>query len=154
MAIKLQTKKPKVLKSKKSAMNPFAFLQSSGISSKDKMFFTERLALLLETGNSIHPSLEALRAQSDNPKMIAIIDELVEDLAGGRSFSAALEKHPSMFSSTYITLIQASEQGGFMAEVLKQIQAMEEKRDKLQATLISAFSYPAMGVIPMLQYCL
>lgn len=146
MAIELGTKlspskaaKPK----KKLDMNLSALFQGGRITSKDKMFFTERLALFLETGNSIHPSLEALRAQSDNPKMVAIIDELIEDLVGGRSFSSALAKHPVMFSSTYVTLVQASEQGGFMAEVLKQIQAMEEKRDKLQSTLVSAFSYPA-----------
>lgn len=142
MAIELRASGSPAAKPQKKEIGLSALFGETKISSKDRMFFTERLALLLETGNSIHPSLEALREQTDNPKIMSIIDKLIEDVVGGGSFSSALAKHPAMFSSTYVTLIQASEQGGFMAEVLTQIQAMEEKRDRLQSTLVSAFAYP------------
>ena len=38
-----------------------------GRTGKDRIFFTERLALLLETGNPLHASLESLEQQTDNP---------------------------------------------------------------------------------------
>ena len=107
------------------------------------MFFTERLALLLETGNPLYTSLDILAAQADKQTMSKMIDELREDIAGGLPFSQALAKHPTIFSSTYVNLIGASEQGGFMADVLKQLMEMEEKSARLRATIVSAFTYPA-----------
>lgn len=153
MAIELRTNAATPDQPKETAPSLATLFGGSKVSRKDRMFFTERLALLLETGNSIHPSLEALRAQTDNPKLRSIISMLIEDVVGGSSFSAALAKHPEMFSSTYVTLVQASEQGGFMAEILPQLQSMEEKQERLNSTLTSALAYPvfltlfSMGVI-------
>ena len=50
------------------------------ISAKDRMFFTERLALLLETGHSLHASLETVGQQVDNHLMHNIVAQLREDL--------------------------------------------------------------------------
>lgn len=139
MAIELRDS---VAPSKNHGPNPGTFFAAARISQEERMFFTERLALLLETGNSIHPSLEALREQTSDPRITAIISKLIDDVVGGCSFSMALAKHPTMFSATYVTLVRASEQGGFMAAVLSQLQAMEEKRNRLHSTLVAALSYP------------
>ena len=42
--------------------------QSSTPSSSDRMFFTEQLALLLETGESLHGALTAIVTQTENPR--------------------------------------------------------------------------------------
>lgn len=114
---------------------------------RDRMFFTEQLALLLETGANLHAALQTLRQESDNPAMQAMLDALMTDIAEGKPFSHALAQHPKVFSSTYINLIAASEGGGFMGEVLAQLLEMDEKRQKLQSTMISAFSYPAFLLV-------
>ncbi|MFQ5561771.1 MAG: type II secretion system F family protein, partial [Nitrospinota bacterium] len=54
----------------------------------------------------------------------------------------AMRKHPEMFSSTFVNLVAASEQGGFLHAVLKRLTEMEANREKLRSILISAFSYP------------
>jgi type II secretory pathway component PulF len=113
------------------------------ISGKDRMFFTERLALLLETGGALQPSLQSLQEQTDDPMLAGIIGNLAEEVLAGRSFSQALAKHPEMFSSTYINLINAGEKGGFMARVLKELLYMEEKQEKLRVTVSSALAYPS-----------
>ena len=46
------------------AARPFA---RNTVAGRDRMFFTEQLALLLETGTSLYGALEALRKQSGNP---------------------------------------------------------------------------------------
>ncbi|MBL3591506.1 MAG: type II secretion system F family protein [gamma proteobacterium endosymbiont of Lamellibrachia anaximandri] len=123
------------------------------ISDKDRRFFTERMALMLSTGTSLHISLQALEGQLENPSMQALVEQLIEDVGEGKQFSQALAKHPDVFSQTYINLIGASEEGGFMHEVLEQLLEMEEKREKLQRTMFSALSYPvflllfALGVV-------
>ena len=117
------------------------------VTGRERMFFTERLALLVETGNSLHASLLILVQQSDNPALSKLIQQLADDISGGMKFSSALTRHPDVFSPVYINLIAAAEQGGFMAEVLKELLALEEKRQELRSTVVGAFSYPAFLVV-------
>ncbi len=116
---------------------------SRRITDKDRHLFTERMALLLSTGNNLHTSLQSLKGQIDNPQMELLIDRLIDDVGEGQQFSSALAKHPRVFSQTYINLIAASEEGGFMDEVMEQLLEMDEKREQLQRTLFASLSYPA-----------
>lgn len=115
---------------------------SKSVSPKTRMLFTEQLALLLETGTALAPSLEALKKQSDDALMNRIIDDLINAVSTGQSFSQALSRHPDVFPSTYVNLIAASEHGGFMDRVLAQLLEMDRKREELNSTLIMAFVYP------------
>ncbi len=117
------------------------------LTAKDRIFFTEQLALLLETGTSLHASLEALSHQSQNPVMKAMIDAMMADINDGNSFSHALSKHPDVFSSTFVNLVAAGEEGGFMELVMQQLMEMEEKHEKLKATVKSALTYPIFLVL-------
>jgi type II secretory pathway component PulF len=113
----------------------------------DRMLFTERLALLLETGVSLHPALTTLADQSSNPAFKTVIEKIIGDVTEGRPFSEALAKHPQVFDSTYVNLVKASEQGGFMHQVLEQLVAMDEKQQELNSTISSALSYPAFLIL-------
>ena len=121
----------------------FAFLNRRRLSSKDRMFFTEQLSLLLETGNSLIESLRSVAAHTHNPQLRGIIEQMIVEITEGNSFSAALGKHDDVFSTTYINLIKASENGGFTASVLAELLEMDEKKERLDATLKSALAYPA-----------
>ncbi|GAC1415462.1 MAG: type II secretion system F family protein [Burkholderiaceae bacterium] len=122
------------------------FTLSKGIGPADRMLFTERLSLLLETGVALHAALKSLHDQSVHPRLKAIIGAMMADILGGSRFSEALVRHPDLFPSTYINLIAASEAGGFLPQVLDQLVEMDEKQEKLRATLVSALSYPAFLV--------
>lgn len=108
----------------------------------ERMFFTEQLTLLLETGESLHGALTTISRQSDNPKMAALIDAIALDVSEGQTFAYALSRHPEVFSSTYINLVFASESGGFMDKVLRQLLEMDKQRETLRNTLSSAATYP------------
>ncbi|MCF6192994.1 MAG: type II secretion system F family protein [Kangiellaceae bacterium] len=112
------------------------------ITDKERMFFTEQLALLLETGSNLYNSLKILEKLVETPAMGRLINTMAEDVMDGKSFSYALAKHPKVFSQTFVNLITASEQGGYMHEVLEQLLHMDEKRDEFNATLSQALSYP------------
>lgn len=153
MAINTKAMAPKA----KASASPLAWLAKiqlkSRISAKERKFFTEQLALLLETGTNLQASLQALKKQLQYPAMIALVEQLSEDIGEGLQFSAALAKHPEVFSTTYINLVAASEDGGFMHQVLEQLLDLDEKREQLRQTLFSALSYPiflmvfALGVV-------
>lgn len=122
------------------------FAREARIGSADRMLFTERLVLLLETGVALHDALQALHQQTDKPRLKAIIGEVADDIVSGQRFSEALAKHPALFPPTYINLIGASEAGGFLTEVLEQLVEMDEKQERLRSTIVSALSYPGFLV--------
>ncbi len=117
------------------------------VSDKERMFFTEQLALLLETGTNLHAGLRVLKGQVQSPAMESVIEALISDVAGGKSFSQALARHPQVFTKTYVNLIAASEGGGFMYQVLQQLLEMDEKRGQLRSTMVSALSYPVFLLV-------
>jgi len=109
---------------------------------KERVMFTERLSLLLETGVPLHTALQALREQSEQTALGDTIAAIGDEIVGGARFSAALARHPDLFPSTYVNLVAASEGGGFLAEVLVQLVEMDEKEQRLRGTLMAALSYP------------
>lgn len=117
------------------------------ISLDQRMVFTERLLLLLETGVSLLEALKAMQLQTEEPLLAEIIGSLVDTISEGKSFSAALEKHPEMFSSTYTSLVFAAEEGGFLPQVLNQLLRMDEKNSQMRSNIVSALSYPAFLIV-------
>ncbi|MDI1298381.1 type II secretion system F family protein [Methylotenera sp.] len=113
------------------------------ISLDQRMVFTERLSLLLETGVSLLEALKAMQQQTEEVLLADIIGSLVDTISEGKSFSVALEQHPEMFSTTYTSLVFAAEQGGFLPQVLSQLLRMDEKNSQLRSNIVSALSYPA-----------
>lgn len=120
----------------------FSILGAKKITSKDRIFLFQQIQLLLQTGTPLYAGLGALQQQIEKLSVKNLISELIETIDEGKSFSYALSKFPNVFSSTQVNLISAAEEGGFMSDVLQQILDMEERREKLKNTLISAISYP------------
>ena len=117
------------------------------ISLKQRMVFTESLSLLLETGVSLLEALKAMQLQTDEPLLTEIIGSLAAIISEGKTFSAALAAHPEMFSGTYISLVAAAEEGGFLPQVLAQLLRMDEKNSQLRSNIVSALSYPAFLIV-------
>ncbi len=117
------------------------------ISLTQRMVFTERLSLLLETGVSLLEALKAMQQQTEEPLLASIIGSLVDAISEGKTFAAALEKHPEMFNSTYTSLVFAAEEGGFLPQVLSQLLRMDEKNSQLRSNIVSALSYPAFLIV-------
>ena len=46
----------------------------------DRMFFTEQLALLLETGESLFGALSTIVKQTENAEMRAIVEKVAQDI--------------------------------------------------------------------------
>jgi type II secretory pathway component PulF len=113
------------------------------ISLSQRMVFTERLSLLLETGVNLLEALKAMQLQTEEPLLADIIGSLANTISEGKSFSIALGRHPEMFSGTYISLVAAAEEGGFLPQVLEQLLRMDEKNNELRSNIVSALSYPA-----------
>ena len=138
---------PQTAEKTKIQFDFFSSIKRSPIRRKDRMFFTEQLALMLETGNNLHASLVALGKQIQNPAFAEVIASLERDVSEGKTFSTALTGFPEVFSSSYVNLIAASEEGGYMYKALQNLLQMEQQSEELRATVKSALTYPAFLIL-------
>jgi type II secretory pathway component PulF len=133
--------------SKKTGRKSISLFGEKKISQTDRMFFLEQLALMLETGSDLHSSLNVLAKQTSHPKLERVIQKMADDISEGGSFSSALARHPKVFSNTYVSLIAASESGGYIRRILEHLLEMEKQRAEFKSTLISAVSYPVFLMV-------
>ena len=132
---------------KVSLADRWAALQARKPGVQDRMFFTEQLSLLLETGTAIYPALASLKAQIKNPTMLKVVGTLMEDISEGRTFAVALSRYPELFSATYVNLVAAAESGGFLDQVLLELMKLDDRREELRRTVISALTYPVFLIV-------
>jgi type II secretory pathway component PulF len=116
----------------------------SRVRSKEVIFFTSQLALMLEVGTPLTNALAALEKQTKNPAFKEVIRVLHRDIEEGQQLSDAMRRHPRVFSHVYISMIKAGETGGFLKEILERLAEMQEKRLALIAQLRSTLTYPAV----------
>jgi len=114
---------------------------------QQRTVFTERLSLLLKTGVSLLEALKVMRQQTEASLEADIIGALAETISGGRSFSAALAEHPEMFPNTYVSLVAAAEEGGFLPQVLDQLLTLDEKTSQMRSSIATALAYPAFLIV-------
>ncbi len=104
--------------------------------------FTQQLASLLNAGLPLVQCLEALQDQTEDPVFRIIIRDVRVDISAGNSFSSAVKKFPRSFNSLFISMIEAGEASGALAEILSKVAAYFESSVKLTKKVKSAMTYP------------
>jgi type II secretory pathway component PulF len=117
-------------------------LFSKPIKTREVIFFTSQLSLMLEIGTPLKNALTAIRNQTKNDAFKKVIYSMVLDVEGGRQLSEAMKRHPRVFNSVFINMVKAGETGGFLHEILLRIVEMQEKRQVLLTQIRSALTYP------------
>jgi general secretion pathway protein F len=109
---------------------------------KDRNIFFRQLANLTEAGMPITRALSTLTEQTENTKMVKVIEALREDVQQGTTFAEALERHPKVFSPIQCNLVHAGESGGMLNDVLWRLVDFGEQEEELKGKAISALIYP------------
>ena len=76
-------------------------MRLSPVKPTDVILFYRQVALLVESGLNIVTSIELLQEQTTNRVFKRVLAEIVADIRGGSSLSAAMGKHPQIFSQIY-----------------------------------------------------
>src|SRR5256886_7276657 len=108
----------------------------------DLVVFTRQLATMIDAGLAMVQSLQALAEQTTNKVMRDVLRDVCTRVEGGDSFSQALMKHPKVFIKLYVSMVDAGERGGLLAEVLSRLATYLESTARLRKKVKSAMMYP------------
>jgi len=112
------------------------------------VIFSRQLATMVAAGLTLIRALGILADQTESKPLAAVITTMRGDVERGLSFSQAISKHPKVFPTVYIAMVESGEVGGMLDMVLLQLATMLEKQLELRRRVKSAMSYPiAVGGI-------
>jgi type IV pilus assembly protein PilC len=104
--------------------------------------FTSQLASLLQAGLPLVSCLEALQDQTEDQVFRIVIRDVRNDISTGTSFSSAVKKFPKAFPNLFISMVEAGEASGGLAEILGKVAGYFESTVKLTKKVKSAMTYP------------
>jgi len=111
------------------------------------VLFYRQLALLLNSGIDIVKAMELLQVQTSSRRMAAALGEVITELRGGSRLSAALSKHPELFSKTSCRLLQIGEESGSFETTLKHLADYLEKETVAKKSIKNAMLLPTITVV-------
>ncbi len=110
----------------------------------DLVIFSRQMATLVGAGIPLIQALDILSQQVEKAKFRFILQDMHQQVQGGKSFSDAMDKHQKVFSALFINMVRAGEQSGSLEEILDRVATYLEKTSILQKKVKSALMYPAV----------
>jgi type IV pilus assembly protein PilC len=111
---------------------------------KDLAVFSRQFATMINSGLSLLRGLNILAEQTENKLLARTIGLLRDDVERGSSLSAAMSKHPKVFSTLFVSMVRAGETGGQLDTVLLRVADTFEADYKLRQKIKSAMTYPTV----------
>ncbi len=108
----------------------------------DLALMARQLYALLHAGVPILRALTGLAETTRNPLLARVLRDVVVEIESGRPLSAALNRHPGVFNSLFVSMIQVGEATGRVDEAFLQLSAYLEKEKELRERIKSALRYP------------
>ena len=112
----------------------------------DKVVFARNLSGMLKAGLPMIRALEVLKKQSQNPELQKVLESIIGTINGGGTLSQGMLKHTKVFSSLFISMVQAGEESGKLPEALLETSVHLEKAYKLKKKIKGAMIYPSIIV--------
>jgi general secretion pathway protein F len=110
------------------------------------MAVTRELATLLRAGLPLDRALELLIGLAPTPPVAAMLQQIRDDVRGGKSLSQALDARRDVFSRFYINIVRAGEAGGALGVVLTRLADTMERNKELRESVKAALIYPTILV--------
>ena len=111
------------------------------------ILFCRQMYTLMRAGVPITQAMQGLVRSTRNPALAAALDEVRHTLASGRELSAALARHPRLFSSLFVSTVRIGENTGRLDDAfLKLAEYLDRERDT-RARIKSALRYPAFVLV-------
>ena len=107
-------------------------------------FFAEQLSTLIAGGVPLVRAIKLLGDYSSDKYLGPVLVAVARDVASGNTLNGALARYPKVFDHTWVSMVQAGEVGGQLAESLMQIAKYVKANEALKSKIITAITYPAV----------
>src|ERR1700751_5284777 len=108
--------------------------------------FSRQLSMMITSGMSILRALYVLEVQTESKFLKETIIAVRKDVEAGLALSAAMARHPKVFSPLFVAMTQAGEAGGVLESALLRVANQLEKDASLRRQIKSAMIYPALVI--------
>ncbi len=117
---------------------------SKRVSRDQLLAITRELATLLQAGLPLDRALEILIGLAVSAPSTALLQQIRDDVRGGKSLSQALDTRRDVFSRFYVNIVRAGEAGGALGVVLTRLADTMERNKELRESVKSALIYPTI----------
>lgn len=121
--------------------------RSPALSTTDVAMMTRQLATLLVAGLPLVEALGVMVDQAEKKSVKSLMADIREEIRGGSSYSAVLERYPREFSQIYVHMVRAGEASGALDQILFRLAEFLEKQLALKHKVTNAVLYPALMLI-------
>lgn len=117
------------------------------ITKSDIAEVTSQLAIMTRSGVDVASALGTLSRQCKREALTEVLADIHELVLAGSPLSHALRQHPKVFEPTFIATVAAGEASGRMAEVLRQLAAVQRGELRSRRTLRALMTYPILLMV-------
>ncbi|MBQ6438415.1 type II secretion system F family protein [bacterium] len=127
------------------------FARKATMKFDEVVIFTRQMAAIIEAGLTITNGIGILADQA-SPGAKEVLNQILNDLEAGMSFSAALRRFPKIFDNSYTYMVEAGESSGSLDVVLNRLADTMEERREFKSKVSGAMIYPIaifiiMGIV-------
>jgi len=124
-----------------------SILQKKTVSRRDLINFTFHVEQLTKSGVPLLDSLKDIRNSFEYSHFTDVLQTIIDDIEGGKTFSLALAEHPQIFDKVYVTLVRVGEETGNLSDVLKDLAETTMWQDELASHTRKIMIYPAIVTV-------
>ncbi len=115
----------------------------SGVRHSDIVMVSRQITTLFEAQVSALRAFRLLAAEARTPQLGEILSQIGNDIQSGATISAALSKHPNIFSSFYVNMVRAGEESGKLDETFSFLADYMDRNYEITQKARNALIYPA-----------
>jgi len=116
------------------------------VSNKDIVVLSRQMATLFEAQVSALRVFRLLSAETENHLLASSLADVADDLQAGSPISAALAKHPKVFSTFYINMVKSGEESGKLDEIFSFLADYLDRTYAVNTKARNALIYPAFVI--------
>ena len=116
------------------------------VTGSDLAIFTRQFATMIGAGIPVLECMDVLAQQAEDPGFKRVLNEIIEDVRGGRDLSSSLAEYNRVFDNIYVNMIKAGEASGQLETILVRLAEYMEASVKLKREIKSAMVYPCISL--------
>jgi type IV pilus assembly protein PilC len=117
------------------------------VPAKDVVIMSRQISALFEAQVSAVKAFTLLSENAKNRILKFALADIGQQIQGGTSISAAMEKHQNVFSPFYVSMIRSGEESGKLTDTFQYLADYLERNYELTTKTRNALIYPAFVVV-------